>query len=403
MATQGLESLVSSLSAFHTSDPRDTINALINISKEGIGLSARVKAHVEAGYAPLRLETTVFEDRKGGRISQVMHLGRKPPPPPSYQKDLLDVYISFLEWIVDTTGSINILCRHWACPERDRREVGYPELVKLPTWIKLTSDGAFVHEQHHWYRQNADSLVGLPENSPYNACDRFSKASIKFFTHQASEKPISGPVALDLRKSASARVKGLRLGTVEKATDSVSGGNIPITALDLLGWKRGRDQGELRDDIWRPLVAERGFHGTNPPTLWRKACADILINHTESGSINIHMIEPKADLAQTKKFLKRMKQVTWNRRFLDVTLDKVYREAYRSDDHITGLGPPDTRLADIVCILYGCTVPCILRPVRDGKYEFVGEAYIYGFMNGEAVTMLETSELAEQEKVFEVI
>ncbi|KAK5725193.1 hypothetical protein LTR17_013145 [Elasticomyces elasticus] len=403
VATQGLEALVSSLSAFQSSDPRDTINALINISKEGIGLSARVKAQIEAGQTPLRRDTAIFEVQESGHIRQVMHLGRSHPPPPSYSKNLLDVYIDFLKWIVTTTGSINILCRHWAIPEHDRREVGYPELVKLPTWIKLTTDGPFVHKEYHWHRQNADCLVGLPEASPYNACDRFLNATIEFFYHEATEGPRHGVVPLALRKSASAKVVGLRLGTVEKATDPVSGGNIPITALNMLGWKRGQDaKEELKDDIWRPLVADRGFNGTNPPNLWRKSCADILMNHTDGGSINIPMIERKATLPQTKNFLKRMRQVTWNRRFLEVTLDEVYREALRSDDKSIGLGPSGTELADIVCILYGCTVPCILRPVGDKRYEFVGEAYMYGFMTGEAVTMLTTAELQERETSFEI-
>lgn len=39
-----------------------------------------------------------------------------------------------------------------------------------------------------------------------------------------------------------------------------------------------------------------------------------------------------------------------------------------------------------VCILFGCNVPVILRQdSQTGRYELVGESYIYGIMEGEAL------------------
>ncbi|KAI2635778.1 heterokaryon incompatibility protein-domain-containing protein [Hypomontagnella submonticulosa] len=48
-----------------------------------------------------------------------------------------------------------------------------------------------------------------------------------------------------------------------------------------------------------------------------------------------------------------------------------------------GLGCPGVQVGDIVCILYGTTVPYVLRQRSDGSMEFVGDAYIYNAMNGE--------------------
>jgi len=42
----------------------------------------------------------------------------------------------------------------------------------------------------------------------------------------------------------------------------------------------------------------------------------------------------------------------------------------------------------IVCIFFGCSVPVVLKPVDDaaGKYyEMIGECYVHGMMDGEAV------------------
>ena len=53
------------------------------------------------------------------------------------------------------------------------------------------------------------------------------------------------------------------------------------------------------------------------------------------------------------------------------------------------LGPSQARREDRVCILYGCNVPVLLReralPSGDRAYELVGETYIYGLMDGEAL------------------
>ncbi|KAI3337263.1 heterokaryon incompatibility protein-domain-containing protein [Xylariaceae sp. AK1471] len=54
------------------------------------------------------------------------------------------------------------------------------------------------------------------------------------------------------------------------------------------------------------------------------------------------------------------------------------------------LGPPIMRSGDICAIIFGADVPFILRPV-DGltQYKVVGECYIYGLMDGEAVSKWE--------------
>jgi hypothetical protein len=43
-----------------------------------------------------------------------------------------------------------------------------------------------------------------------------------------------------------------------------------------------------------------------------------------------------------------------------------------------------------ICILYGCSVPVVLRPIRNSEscnefyYELIGECYVHGMMDGEA-------------------
>ena len=50
-----------------------------------------------------------------------------------------------------------------------------------------------------------------------------------------------------------------------------------------------------------------------------------------------------------------------------------------------GLGPDHLESGDLVTVLFGCQVPFLLRKSVNGKYEVVGEAYVDGIMDGEAV------------------
>ena len=54
-----------------------------------------------------------------------------------------------------------------------------------------------------------------------------------------------------------------------------------------------------------------------------------------------------------------------------------------------GLGPSHTEAKDVVYVIKGSPVPYILRPVKDKNqsdtFKFIGECYIHGIMNGEAV------------------
>jgi len=50
-----------------------------------------------------------------------------------------------------------------------------------------------------------------------------------------------------------------------------------------------------------------------------------------------------------------------------------------------GVASLATRIDDEIWIMAGSKFPAILRHMRNGHYEFVGEAYVRGFMNGEAL------------------
>jgi len=63
-----------------------------------------------------------------------------------------------------------------------------------------------------------------------------------------------------------------------------------------------------------------------------------------------------------------------------------------TDDGLVGLGPGVTQPGDELCYIMGRSVPCLLRRLPElqgeggeGKYQFVGEVWVYGLMDGEAM------------------
>jgi hypothetical protein len=62
-----------------------------------------------------------------------------------------------------------------------------------------------------------------------------------------------------------------------------------------------------------------------------------------------------------------------------------------------GLGSGAMTVDDIVVVPYGCATPILLRPDGpDGEYRYVGDVYVDGLMNGEALSMLADGVLEER-------
>lgn len=57
-----------------------------------------------------------------------------------------------------------------------------------------------------------------------------------------------------------------------------------------------------------------------------------------------------------------------------------------------GLAPPEARTGNEVCVLLGAPVPCVLREQNDPEkhHVLVGESYVHGIMNGQALVHLRT-------------
>ena len=77
--------------------------------------------------------------------------------------------------------------------------------------------------------------------------------------------------------------------------------------------------------------------------------------------------------SQELKFLEDIQLATLFKRFL-----------FTHNGHM-GMAPHEARKGDRICLLLGCRVPVVLREHKEGGYELIGEVYVHGIMNGEAM------------------
>lgn len=74
-------------------------------------------------------------------------------------------------------------------------------------------------------------------------------------------------------------------------------------------------------------------------------------------------------------------------RFLDATRNVCRdRTVHYSEGGLFALGSSLARKGDLLCIIFGASIPFILRPSSKGAYQLVGECYVHGCMFGESVS-----------------
>ncbi|KXJ85698.1 hypothetical protein Micbo1qcDRAFT_153917 [Microdochium bolleyi] len=161
--------------------------------------------------------------------------------------------------------------------------------------------------------------------------------------------------------------------------------------LELLGTVvRNQNSGlpSFPDAMWRTLCADRDERGDRAPTSFRMAFTYLLLHALESSTtIDVEEVLESQQAEHIRDFLLAARNVLCNRRTFQCQRLKA---ASSTDDHVfVGLAPQRAKARDVICILHGCSVPVVLRQSRTAHkrsiWKLVGEAYVYGAMDGEIV------------------
>lgn len=130
---------------------------------------------------------------------------------------------------------------------------------------------------------------------------------------------------------------------------------------------------ERYEDFWRAMICNRTSTGQMAPheygTSFRRYLEFFLqkVFSNQAG-------EWDKDLADAMLLIDRSLS-GWQR----------HRRFCSTDNDRLGWVPGATAIGDVVCIFNGGRVPFVLRPASSGIYTWVGECYIHGIMEGEAM------------------
>ena len=331
-----LEYLVSRLSIFKTSKPHDAVYSLLAISKNTLPTAAP--------------RSNQMEDPAEQRAKK---LGRDLSSRPfrvDYGQGYIDTcrdFVHFSTFQAEASRALDILCRPWAPSEKPQ---------KLPSWVRGVEDAAFEVQiatlGEKINRINANPLVGLPfGNRSYAA---------------------AGTLKLDFKKLKFLKrpghhgmfIKGFVLDRVGELQERSQSGNLPRNWLEAGGW---RDLSiDPPEDLWRTLVANRGPDGRNPLTFYPTALRISTHKGWKGTELDTHELINHGRCSIVAQFLRRVQEVIWNRKLMH-----TYEEPGKPMK--LGLVHQNAQYGDCICILYGCSVPVILRKLEKSKEDIRAE------------------------------
>ncbi|KAI1407420.1 HET-domain-containing protein [Hypoxylon sp. FL1857] len=367
-----LEYLVSKLTTFVSSEPRDTIYSLLAIARDTVPVTSRLGGDVVQSWTwPEYIKEKFIKQFAKRNVSNPYHV--------DYELPLSDVYVQFVRWAIeksDKTRALDIICRPWAPvpkpsvdlgddgEERDAhrriktdtsRPLGEGEDT-LPSWIPTIAQAAFGMDGtgQRMTRKNADSLVGLPPQGVYSAAgtrvltDNFR---IESGTTRSSDDP-----KLNGLHYHSMYVEGFILDKVKVLKVPSQQGSIPHDWIQMAG--RVDPSGYLPSEFWRTLVADRSPAGENAPRHYPRLVHHALKQGVPGDALDTKEIVNWGNCRIVGEVLRRVQSAIWNRRMMRT-------ENIRS----LGLVPQYAQQGDLICILYGCSVPVILRKFTKSKQE----------------------------------
>ena len=364
-----LETLVTDLCFLNITIPHDSIYSLLSLAKDTYKprssslstLSPMLKAWEHPTFSPTVLEAVkAFRKPLESRRKKISIIV-------DYSKSFAEVCKDFVQLAIHGSKSLDIICRPWA-----------PAVADLPSWVPIVSRASETTQLNkEFVRINADVLAS--QNGPCNSR-----------TYQAS-----GPTQPTFHFTAQTLcVKGFILDRVYAKKSPALMGNVPPGWVHFLGWTDTSTPAP--EKVWRLFVAGRAGveqGGQLPPLYYQQACTQAFqqtkLGHGFNLSQRFRQVTPDLGLnisqqlagstALVQLFLYRVQSVIWGRRLI-----KTEEYGY------VGLAPEETREEDVVAILYGCSVPVILRLVSDPESKeveckLIGECYIDGMMDGQAL------------------
>lgn len=346
-----LESLVTSLNVFRTTDPRDCIYAVMPLA----GINQSLQTWAFAGW---------HEQQSPAEIDT-------PKLPIDYGCAFHLVARRFVASCIKSSNSLDIICRPWApFPNYYQSDC---KTTLLSSWACSMEDAVFeIRGDGHYMRKRGDSFVGTPGRPIYQASKDFPFFSFEPKSSQQNSTQYLEMVRFSHFKEAihswtpRMRVKAAVIGTILTLGERAMEGTIPSGWFLMGDWNQRL--APVPEAFYRTLVADRTTDGSNPPSWYKRVFEHALVG-SGTGDVRLQRMITQSRSTVTTELLQRVQSVIWNRRFVITT------------DRACGLVPANAQTGDIIVVLYGASVPMVIHPFAS-RNILVGECYIHGAMDG---------------------
>jgi len=338
-----LEALVSQLTSFEASNLRDIVYAVLGLASDA---------------------AESCSDTWGFRLQ---HIPRKLIQP-DYSKLVVDAWVDFVAHCVQSSESLDIIVRPWASCE----SLSKVDQRRVPSWIRSRKYLPFGDPSfRHTGRQGADGLVGATPKPEYNVYPGL-RPQVEF---------VRSPT---LRLSA----RGIDLGRIVQQPVPIEQGIITRECLEMIEFAEDLvHSAPLNSTDASIRVCSFMCAGKVPHVASLISSSGVMDNRRayrqllrDSGDIDTEEWLKRDLSPDLSSVLSRIRAVTLNRK-----IAYIYGTLYA-----LSLIPEAAHDGDRVCVLFGMSVPVILRqtkknyPSRSIKsWKLVGETYIDGAMNGE--------------------
>ncbi|CAG8951777.1 hypothetical protein HYFRA_00005580 [Hymenoscyphus fraxineus] len=381
LATIG--TLVSALVAYDVTETRDAIYAILRLGKDSYKLDGARKQ-----------DALIMPDYESERKHDSSWM---------YTTPTIKVYGKFVKFVINQSQSLDIICVPWA-PELNSHDPDHR--VGIPSWIGLRDKRPFKQKDGDgmYKRANADCLINPLGEKPYCAT---GQESVLHYKPTLEQEPHS------------LFIDGFQIAGISELGEICEDGNIPFEWLHM-AWERDEKSGIKREagtDIWEPdQMSEiphlgvawhardgRGRNSRGFPYVSDAFWRTLVGNRTPEGMIAPAGYQGLCEFAFRKfkrqrgkrgrvftdevknlairhrqmeylEFIERLQAVAWNRRLMFTYNGRI------------GIVPGEAEIDDRICLLWGCSVPVVLRKVvkkSQEVHELIGACYVHGVMEGE--------------------
>jgi hypothetical protein len=294
---------------------------------------------------------------------------------PDYNAPLVDVYRDFCWNIIQLTGSLEIIYQGSSCQNRNN---------SLPSWLPdfemATPDDLLSSTRYKGFRAAGETRPAceLTQNKSFLVCRGFRLDTVHalgcsdFNTHIAgkphdhatlSSNQAAGRAYRTFDDAKAALWQTISLEKIQSFPPEVVS---QLMAAPLFSSLTRQQQANLYQSTTLQSLQECNGH--------MDISGYSLASLFPSNSETLDFSHPGPDLVEA---------------IVTVSLFIAFRRLMTTAQGYLGLAPKRTVVGDSIFILFGCNVPLLLRPCGNGAYKLIGECYVHGSMNGEAIALFE--------------